>query len=125
MLKFDFSSLEAIAEHPIGGNLESFKGDLDKQFHKLLHEVEETLEVGLINKRVVINCIEGPLEGKEPHILDFGVNRGIVKGILYITISLEEKRFLSQILLREAYLCFVPEELKNNLLVKFFINPLH
>ncbi|TFF85124.1 MAG: hypothetical protein EU518_01670, partial [Promethearchaeota archaeon] len=96
------------------------ESDLFVLFFKLIEELEIFLNIECVQKNIDIRF------GRSSHFgnydeLDVGVSRKYINNELFIRIDEEYKRFLPIILLREAYLTFIPFFLSLNRDIKFLI----
>jgi hypothetical protein len=93
-------------------------------FDILISDLTVYLKVNPINKNVKIQLIseDNNEEKSSSHILDFGIIRRNLEDSLTIDLSQNYTNFLPFIILREVYYCFIPEEAKNNEIVKICIN---
>jgi len=113
----NLEALKAISE-------ESSIENINKTFKNILVGLSEYLLLDAINSQVkiVFNINEKLNDQQETNVLDIGVNRSFENDVLIIEILNQYKRFLPIILLREAYYCFVPNDLKENDTLKIVIN---
>ncbi len=96
---------------------------LQNIFELLISELVDYLGLQPINKNVEIKLLSEDIEvGENAKILDLGVNRKYKNNSLIIEIYEKKRDFLPLILLREAYYCFVPKEVKDNEMIKVYIN---
>jgi len=91
-------------------------------FFKIIEELEIFLDIDSTQKNVKFELTESIPSDKNKLILNPGVIRTYFDNQLKITISKKFQEFLPIILLREAYLTFLPFSLSNNDAVKIFIN---
>ena len=115
----DLNNLKEISEQKDGDKLNVL-------FHNIIENLKMHLNLDKINSNIKIifskNNFEGNFKGDK--ILDLGVQRIIENDIYTIEITGHLKNFLPFIFLREAYLCFIPNTLKQNKIIKFIINSL-
>jgi hypothetical protein len=102
---------------------DNFK-DLNQTFSRLLKELETFLNMEVLSSNVQIELKrEEFLEDEVAQSkYDLGVKRITQNNINIIEISETYNKFLPIILLREAYYCFVPEELRNHEPIQIIIN---
>lgn len=112
----DFNILEKIQEKNLVENINQI-------FQDLLIELQFFLNLDffpqvkiLYNKIKVLSIIE------KPDVFNLGVKRSFKNGLLTIEFFAEQKKYCSIILLRECYYAFIPEALKDNLIIKIVIN---
>ncbi len=91
-------------------------------FSNIILELEIFLDIESTQKNVKFEFTESIPSDKNNMILNPGVIRDYFNNQLKITISKKFLKFLPIILLREAYLTFLPFSLSNNDAVKIFIN---
>ena len=96
---------------------------IQNYFELIISDLGDYLDLQPINKKVEIRLLSEDIEVEEnTKILDLGVNRTYKNKSLIIEIYEKNRDFLPFILLREAYYCFVPKEVKDNEMIKVFIN---
>ena len=117
MNTLNLNVLETLTEKNIAENI-------DQIFIELLNELKFYLKLDIINSQVKIKYVSEDIARKQEatEILDLGVRRNREETYVEIEILDSYKKFLPLILLREAYYCFVPNNLKNNETIKIFIN---
>jgi len=93
-------------------------------FELIITDLRGYLGIKPVDENVKIKVLsENSREmGKNFVILDLGVNRRRENNSLLIEIFEKKKDFLPFILLREAYYTFLPKEIKENKMVKVYIN---
>ncbi len=92
-------------------------------FELIITDLGDYLDLQPINKNVEIRLLSEDIGVEENvKILDLGVNRTYKNSSLIIEIYEKNEDFLPFILLREAYYCFVPKEVKDNEMIKVYIN---
>lgn len=98
--------------------------NLDIYFKDLLQELEIYLGLDLVNHHFKILFDHRDLESKGnlEKIVDIGVNRTFQNEYVIIRIFSNFAKFIPIILLREAYFCFIPDDLKQNEIINIFIN---
>jgi len=98
--------------------------NLNQTFSKLLQELEKFLELEVLSSNIQIELTREDfiVEEADLSIFDIGVKKSTKNNINFIEISETYKKFLPIILLREAYYCFVPKELRNHEPIKIIIN---
>ncbi len=106
-------------------NLKNIEGnenidDINEFFFELLLNLQSYLNLKIINQSVKITFIKAKIENF--NLFNFGVKKSIRNNTIFIEILDKYKKFLSFILLREAYCCFIPDILKDNESVMIFIN---
>lgn len=95
--------------------------DLRNIFFKIIEELEFFLDFKSLQQNLNIEFGDSPSNTKKS-ILDLGVHRQFINNKLSITIFKKFKKFLPIILLREAYLTFLPYYVSDNDSIKIFIN---
>jgi hypothetical protein len=96
---------------------------IQNYFELIISDLGDYLGLQPINKNVEIKLLSEDIEVEEnTKILDLGVNRTYKNNSLIIEIYEKNRDFLPLILLREAYYCFVPKEVKDNEMIKVYIN---
>ena len=113
-------------------NLESLenisKGNITKNinqvFTELCKEIQNFLNLEIITSKVILNYNEKKeiFEQNEQNILDLGVRRLFKDNLLIIEINKKYERFLPIILFREALMCWIPTNLKDNEGIKIVVN---
>jgi len=93
-------------------------------FNNLLREISRDLNLDSINSNIKISYRneEYDVEFNRKNILDLAVKRFFQDNVLLIEIYDKFEKFLPFIFLREAYYCFIPNNLKENLGIKIIIN---
>ncbi len=76
------------------------------------------------NIKFIIIKESSPEETVSKDVFRIGVNRFIQNNIVIVEIYEEYRRFLSFIILREVYNCFIPDKLKNFHIIQLVINQL-
>lgn len=117
METFNISILENLSE-------ETTEEELNLTFLELCEEIQDYLKMEVIDSNVKIIYRKGKYEGEsqKENILDLGVQRKNQNESLIIEIFGEYSKYIPIILLREAYYCFVPYNLKENEGIKIIIN---
>ena len=95
--------------------------DVNQIFSNLLIEIQNYLDLNAISPNVTIN-ITDDLNEHSKNLFNFGVRRKLTKTQFQIEISENLINFLQLILLREAYLCFVPYELRGKEIIQIVIH---
>ncbi len=102
--------------------------DLEKNINNIFSWLVETiskyLHLNAVNPYIKISFKKHSNVQEFTNIFDLGVNRDVNDKSLTIEIQGEHSEFLHLILLREAFLSFVPNELKKVNFVRIFINQL-
>jgi len=97
--------------------------EISKTFYKIIEELEIFLDLESIQKNINISFGEFSSSEKRNNILDLGIiSRKFDDNELNIKISKRYKKFLPILLLKEAYLTFLPFSLTKNDAIKIFIN---
>ncbi|MHA2340071.1 MAG: hypothetical protein ACXACX_22455, partial [Candidatus Hodarchaeales archaeon] len=97
--------------------------EIQNFFELLISDLGDYLGLQPIDKNVEIRLLSEDNGVKQNvKILDLGVNRTYINNSLIIEIYEKNKDFLRFILLREVYYCFVPKEVKDNEMIKVYIN---
>jgi len=98
--------------------------NLEIYFKDLLQELKIYLGLDLVNRHFKILFDHRDLESKGnfENIADIGVNRTFQNELIIIRIFSNFAKFIPIILLREAYFCFIPDDLKQNEIINIFIN---
>ena len=93
-------------------------------FEILMNNVVEYLGLQPIYKNVKIKIllVEKLESSKKSHVLDLGVNRIYRNNSQILEIYEKDRKFLPFILLREAFYNFLPSEIKDNNMIKVYIN---
>lgn len=114
---FNISILENLSE-------ETTEEEINRIFLKLCEEIQESLNLEIIDSNINIIYRKGKYvsESQKENFLDFGVIKRDQNESLIIEIFDEYKKYLPIILLREAFYCFVPYNLKENVGIKIIIN---
>lgn len=95
--------------------------DVDQIFTILINEIQNYLGLNAINTNVIIN-ITDDLSEDSKNFFDLGVRRNLINNQSQIEISKKFLKFLQLILLREAYLCFVPYEVRGKEIIQIVIH---
>lgn len=95
--------------------------DVNQTFNKLLIEIQNYLNLEAITPNVIINIIDD-LNEDSKNFYDLGVRRRLTEKQPQIEISENFLKFLRLILLREAYQCFVPYELREKEIIQIVIH---
>ena len=117
MESINFNFLENLPQDDI-------KAQINYIFADLVDKLREFLNLEIINSQFKIRYNDEKNESKQniEDILDLGVIRKVQNNILFIEVFAEYQHFLPLILVREALMCWVPNNLKNNKGVKVIIN---
>ncbi|MHA1885701.1 MAG: hypothetical protein ACW96S_11650, partial [Promethearchaeota archaeon] len=93
-------------------------------FDVLVSDLSEYLGLQPVDERSKVQIAPEVSEQlrKDLHILDRGVSRRYQDNSLIIEIYEKNSNFLPFILLRETYYCFLPKEVKENEMIKIYIN---
>jgi len=93
-------------------------------FELIITDLTGYLGIKPVDKNVKIKVLSEKSREIEKNfvILDFGVNRSRENNSLFIEIIEKKNEFLPFILLREAYYTFLPKEIKENRMIKVYIN---
>ena len=94
--------------------------DVSQVFSNLLNEIHKYLGLGAINSSVDI-IISDNFDGTTNNFFDLGVRRSNTNNLVQIEVSSKNLEFIQLILLREAYLCFVPDELREKEIIQIVI----
>ncbi|MFX1373742.1 MAG: hypothetical protein ACFFCE_17985 [Promethearchaeota archaeon] len=95
----------------ISTSKEKIVSDINQIFSYLLNEIENYIGLEAINSNVTIIIIENLNEDLN-NFYDTGVRRKLTGNLCQIEIFENYLKFIHLILLREAYLCFIPYELR-------------
>jgi len=95
--------------------------DVIQIFSNLLNEIQNYLGLEAINPKVTI-VITDELKKSSKNFFSLGVRRKLINNQFQIEISEMCLKFLRIILLREAYLCFVPDELREKEIIQIVIH---
>ncbi len=98
--------------------------DLDNSFKILVEALSKYLNLNVVHSTIKIIFNKFPKIQEHINIFDLGVKREIKDKTLTIKIQSDRFEFLHFILLREAYLSFVPNELKVTNFIRIVINQL-
>ena len=96
---------------------EGFQGEkIHGIFKTLMLDLTDYLKLQPIYKNIEVRILKSGISEKElsSHILDSGAKRTVFDNSILIEI-LSNNKFLPFVLLREAYYCFVPEEIKDSI----------
>ncbi|MHA2400428.1 MAG: hypothetical protein ACXADU_16260 [Promethearchaeota archaeon] len=95
-------------------------------FEVFISDLSDYLGLQPVDKNSKIRLVDGTSQKSEQElkVLDLGVKRHYKDDFLLIEISEKKSDFLPFIILREAYYCFVPNEAKENEMIKIYINQL-
>ncbi|MFW9895933.1 MAG: hypothetical protein ACFFD7_09045 [Candidatus Thorarchaeota archaeon] len=113
-VNIDIDVLNQISKELPGDQLQNI-------FNQILFDLIEYLELQPIHKEIQIIIIQKSSKEDNSYVLDSFVKRTIKNGHLVIELF-EHFKFLPFVLLREAFYCFIPEEIKSNESVKICIN---
>ena len=96
---------------------------IQNSFELLISDLSDYLGKQPIEKNIKIKLVSENREKiRSIKILDLGVNRIQEKNSLLLEIYEKKQEFLPFILLREAYYSFLPKEVKQNEMIKVYIN---
>ncbi len=95
--------------------------DINQIFNNLLNEIQNYLGLEVINQNIIINITSDQKEYSED-FFSLGVKRTIINDQTQIEISEKYVKFLKFILLKEAYLIFVPYELRAKQIIQIVIH---
>ena len=100
------------------------KAIINQIFQDLLNELKIFLNLEVIhsNINIIYTNDNFNIELNRRNVLDLGVKRFFKNNTHFIKIYNYYKRFLPFILMREAYYCFIPDNLKENEGIKIIIN---
>jgi len=117
MDEIDFYFLDSIKDDNLDKNIEYI-------FNNLLLELKSYFKLDPINTQVKVSLIEelNKRASEKQNIFSLGVKRSLINGCLKIEILELYMKFLPIILLREAYYCFIPDELKENETLNIIVN---
>ncbi|GAG54868.1 unnamed protein product [marine sediment metagenome] len=96
--------------------------NLDSIFKELIQEIESFLSLEVINNfNVTYN--DNTAQSINPEVLfyDIGVERTVSNDLVNVTIFNNYKNFIKEIVLREAYILFIPNNLKEDETIHIFI----
>ncbi len=113
--------ITSIFENLSGENLGE---EINQLFNNLLIEIHNFLNLEIINSnlKLLYKNEKYNIQLNRKNILDLGVKRFFQNNTLFIEILDKNDKFLPFILLREAYYCFIPNNLKENVGIKIIIN---
>jgi len=111
-------------EFLINTSLEDILSNLNDIFEKLIQEIKSYLNLDLTYSSIkAIYCGEDKaFDSLEEDFYKLGVKETLKNNSLTIYISSNYVKFIRIILLREAYKCFIPSEIKDNETINIFIN---
>ncbi|MFO8019696.1 MAG: hypothetical protein R6U96_13805 [Promethearchaeia archaeon] len=89
-------------------------------FYEFLKLIQDNFNLTLVNKNIDIILGEEDSHGFSNELVNFGVRREFTRRKYYIWVK--ESHFTPFILLKEAYLCFLPNKLKTNRIVHIILN---
>ncbi|MHA1490787.1 MAG: hypothetical protein ACTSRI_14220 [Promethearchaeota archaeon] len=112
----DFNILEKIQKKNLAENINQIFQDLLNELQFFLNlDINPQIKI-LYNKTKTLSTTE------KQDIFNLGVKRSFKNGFLTIEFFTEQKKYWPIILLRECYYAFIPEALKESLIVKIVIN---
>lgn len=91
-------------------------------FFRIIEELEVFLDIKSLYQNISIEFVDSNTSNINKNILDLGVSRIYTNNKLNIKIDKNYQKFSPIILLREAYLTFLPFYLSQNEAVKIFVN---
>ena len=97
--------------------------NLDSIFKNLIQEIELYLNLEVIdsNFKLIYNDQNTQSANSKENFYDIGVERTESNNFVNITIFSKYKKYIKEIILREAYRFFIPEELKEEETIHIFI----
>ncbi|MHA1914889.1 MAG: hypothetical protein ACW97V_11040 [Promethearchaeota archaeon] len=116
-IQIDFKILDEVLNEE--GNKQ-----IQNNFELLISYLSDYLGLQPVDKKTRVTLVPevSLVSGKDSHILDQGTRRKYKDNILIIEINETNRNFIPFILLRETFYCFVPNEVKENEMIKIYIN---
>ena len=107
----------------INSSLDHIITNLDSFLKDLTQEIELYLNLDVVNSNIkmIFNDQITQSNNSKEHFYDIGVERTESNDIVIISIFKNYKKYVKEILLREAYRCFIPDNLKQEETVHIFI----
>ncbi|TES99803.1 MAG: hypothetical protein E3J90_04595, partial [Promethearchaeota archaeon] len=107
----------------INSSIDDIIKNLDSIFKNLIQEIELYLNLEVVNsnfKMIYDDQNTQSINSKEP-FYNIGVERTKSNNFVSITIFKNCRKYIKEILLRETYLFFIPESLKEDEIIHIFI----
>ncbi len=95
--------------------------DVNQIFSNLLYEIQNYLDLEAINPNILVNISSDQEENLED-FFSIGVSRKSINNQIQINFFKKYLKFLPFILLREAYLAFIPDKLKRKQIIQIAIH---
>ena len=107
----------------INSSIDDVINNLDSIFNNLIQDIELFLNLEAVNSnfRMIYDSQNTQSINSQEKFYDFGVERTESHNFVNITIYKNYKKYLKEILLREAYIFFIPESLKEDEIIHIFI----
>ncbi|MCK4286798.1 MAG: hypothetical protein KAX18_11375, partial [Candidatus Lokiarchaeota archaeon] len=107
----------------INSSIDDIIKNLDSIFLNLIQEIELFLNLEVINSNFKMNYHDQDIQSSnsDESFYKIGVKRTKSNNFVNITIFNNYKKYIKEILLREAYICFIPESLKEEETIQIFI----
>jgi len=107
----------------INSSIDDVINNLDSIFNNLIQDIELFLNLEAVNSnfRMIYDSQNTQSINSQEKFYDFGVERTESHNFVNITIYKNYKKYLKEILLREAYIFFIPESLKEDETIHIFI----
>ncbi|MFX1395058.1 MAG: hypothetical protein ACFFAH_16010, partial [Promethearchaeota archaeon] len=101
-------------------NIDNFSGF----FNNLLINIQNVLDLDKVYSNIFLKLkkLKDSNNNKKTDIFDLGVKRNIRENSLYINIDEDYRNYLPFILLREAFYCYIPQEIAQNQTIRIIIN---
>ena len=107
----------------INSSIDDIIKNLESIFKNLIQEIELYLNLEVVNSnfKMIYNDQESQSINSKELFYEIGVERTTSNNFVNITIFNNYKKYLKEILLREAYKCFIPDSLKEEETIHIFI----